>query len=129
LAQVIIEQAPIKQEKEKIYDFDKKKEIEIPKTWLCNYFLDQTIYGIQLISEGEKISWIFFLRAETKELADVRGEALLLQLEEKFPGVTGRVKTLPMITSFLDQTIRLEEIVLPSGIDRGKILLILDFQR
>ena len=82
LAQVIIEQGPINQEKEEIFDYENNVNIEILKTWLRNYFRDLTVYGLELGTDGEKLTWKFFLRAESEKEAFKRGHSLLLYLEK-----------------------------------------------
>jgi len=129
LAQVIIEQGPINQEKEEIFDYENNVNIEILKTWLRNYFRDLTVYGLELGTDGEKLTWKFFLRAESEKEAFKRGHSLLLYLEKLFPGLTGTVITLPFYTGFIYQESTFYELVIPKYIliNTGKFALIKEF--
>ena len=82
LAQLILTQGPIKHESEIIYDYEDGVEIKIPKTWFRNYFRDLTVYGLELSTEGEKLTWKFFLNSQSEYEAEKRGKALLLYLEK-----------------------------------------------
>lgn len=129
LAQVILEQGPINQEREVIFDYENRVNIEIPKTWLRNYFRDLTVYGLELSTDGEKLNWKFFLRAENEQEANNKGNSLLLYLEKLFPGLTGTLITLPIYSGFVYQEFTLYELVIPKMIliNTGKFALIKEF--
>ncbi len=129
LAQVILEQGPINQEREVIFDYETRVNIEIPKTWLRNYFRDLTVYGLELSTDGEKLNWKFFLRAENEQEANNKGNSLLLYLEKLFPGLTGTLITLPIYSGFVYQEFTLYELVIPKMIliNTGKFALIKEF--
>jgi len=129
LAQVILTQGPIKQETEIIFDYQDEIEIKIPKTWFRNYFRDFTVYGLELFTEGEKLTWKFFLNSESEHEAKTRGKALLLYLEKLFPGLTGQVIVVPIQTDLFFQDVVLYELKLPKYIKlhRGKVSIIREF--
>ena len=117
LVKVILSQGPAKQEKETFLDYENKNKIEIEKTWLSNFFQNDTVYGLELTSIGNKIVWEFFVKARTYEQAIIQGSLLLKSLKMKFPGLSGTYKAIPItIEYFSNQNSLLYELVLPSQI-------------
>ena len=57
LVKIKITQSPIPQKKEIVFDLKREKHKEIEKTWMRNYFQDDTVYGLKLSSIGNKIRW------------------------------------------------------------------------
>ena len=117
LAKVKLTQGPAKQEKETLLDYEIRKKIEIDKTWLSNFFQDDTVYGLELTSIGNKIVWEFFVNTKSEEQAIIKGNILLKSLKMKFPGLSGTYKVIPITTEyFFNQNLLLYELVLPSQI-------------
>ena len=77
-AKVRITQGPAQQEKEIFFDFRKEKEYKIEKTWLRNYFQDETVYGLELTSIGNQIVWEFFLKALNPKDGLIKGLLYLI---------------------------------------------------
>jgi len=117
LAKVILTQGPAKQEIEAILDYENLKRIEIEKTWLSNFFQDNTVYGLELTSIGNKIVWEFFVKTRSNEQAIIKGNLLLKSLKMKFPGLSGNYKAIPITTEyFFNSSSMIYELVLPSQI-------------
>ncbi|GAI60090.1 unnamed protein product, partial [marine sediment metagenome] len=83
-------------------------------SWLYDPFGDNLTYGVEFnVNKG--FSWDFFMYAKTAELAEELGEALLMNLQEKYKGLDGKVSVYPLYSKFLDVDRRLYEIILPSN--------------
>jgi hypothetical protein len=54
-ARVRLTQGPAHQKQEIILDQKRGTQVKIEKSWLRNYFHDNTVYGLELISMGDKI--------------------------------------------------------------------------
>lgn len=126
-ARIHITQAPIKQEKEQIFHIESGKKVKIEKTWLCNYFLDTTVYGLELIAEGDRISWVFFLKANTRNEAIVKGNAILKYLKKKFLGLSGKVIAVPIRKSLKSQEVPFYELIFPKDMKNVSFSLIKEF--
>ena len=91
LVKIKITQSPLQQEKEIVFDLKRKEQNEIQKTWMRNYFQDDTVYGLELSSIGNKIRWEYFIRTITLDEAYIKGYRLLNILKRVFPGLDGNV--------------------------------------
>jgi len=112
-AKVRITQGPAQQEKEIFFDFRKEKEFKIEKTWLRNYFQDDTVYGLELTSIGNQIVWEFFIKALDPKDGLIKGHALLNFLKKTFPGLSGVVDVKPIYPFILEQNFIMYELIIP----------------
>ncbi|MHA2283694.1 MAG: hypothetical protein ACXAC5_22865, partial [Promethearchaeota archaeon] len=113
-ARVKITQIPTILETQEFVNPKTHKPVEINKSWLFDPFLDQTVYGVEL-TLNETFSFIFFMYAESEPKALKKGYSFLINLEERFPGLTGEVSTLPVGEFILKQDFPTYELVLPRG--------------
>lgn len=112
-AKVRITQGPAQQEKEIFFDFRKEKEFKIEKTWLRNYFQDDTVYGLELTSIGNQIVWEFFLKALDPKDGLIKGHALFNFLKKTFQGLSGKVDVIPIYSFMLEQDPIIYELKIP----------------
>ena len=68
------------------YELELKQLID--SSWLYDPFGDNLTYGVEF-KVGRCFSWTFFLFAETIEMAEELGGALLYNLQEKYKGLDG----------------------------------------
>ena len=127
LVKIKITQSPVKQEKELVFDYSLKDRNEIEKTWMRNYFQDETVYGLELSSIGNEISWEYFINVATHEEAFIKGYRLLNVLKRVFPGLDGKVEILPIYTDTLANNKTLYELHLPEIHKSDKISLVKNF--
>jgi hypothetical protein len=81
-------------------------------SWLYDPFGDNLTYGVEFnVNKG--FSWDFFLYTKTAELAEELGEALLMNLQEKYKGLDGKVSVYPLYSKYLEIKRRLYEIIIP----------------
>ena len=117
LAKVKLTQGPANREVEELLDYENIKKIQLEKTWLTNFFQDDTVYGLELTSIGNKIVWEFFVNTPNNKQAIIKGNILLKSLKMKFPGLSGTHKAIPITTEyFINPNSMLYELVLPSQI-------------
>ncbi|MHA2282924.1 MAG: hypothetical protein ACXAC5_18940, partial [Promethearchaeota archaeon] len=115
LAKVKLTQSPAKREIEVLLDYENRKKVEIEKTWLTNFFQDDTVYGLELTSIGNKIVWEFFVNTTSNKQAIIKGNLLLKSLKMKFPGLSGTHKAIPITVEYsFNPNSMLYELVLPS---------------
>ena len=127
-ARVRITQGLVQQQEEIILDHNKGTHVKIEKSWLRNYFQDQTIYGLELTSIGDRIIWEFFVRAMSREQALIRENLLLKCLKKEFPGLSGETITVPIkVEDTMNEDILLYEIVFPEFTSTVKASLIKEF--
>jgi len=82
-------------------------------SWLYDPFGDNLTYGVEFnVNKG--FSWDFFIYTKTAEMAEELGEALLMNLQEKYKGLDGKVSVYPLYSKYLEVDRRLYEIILPS---------------
>jgi len=86
----------------------------IDTSWLYDPFGVNLTYGVEF-KVGRCFSWEFFLFAETIEMAEELGGALLYNLQEKYKGLDGHVSVYPLYSEFLEIDRRLYELILPSN--------------
>ena len=122
-----ITQSPIPQKKEIVFDLKREKHKEIEKTWMRNYFQDDTVYGLELSSIGNKIRWEYFIKTLTLDEAYIKGYRLLNILKRVFPGLDGDVNILPIYPFMLEQQKLIYELHLPEFQNIDKISLIKNF--
>jgi len=127
LVKIKITQSPIQQEKEFVFDYSLKKRNEIEKTWMRNYFQDDTVYGLELSSIGNEISWEYFINIATHEEAYIKGHRLLNVFKRVFPGLDGKVEILPIYPFTLEQQKTVYELHLPEIHKADKISLVRNF--
>ena len=127
LVKIKITQSPIQQEKEFVFDYSLKKRNEIEKTWMRNYFQDDTVYGLELSSIGNEISWEYFINIATHEEAYIKGHRLLNVFKRVFPGLDGKVEILPIYPFTLEQQKTVYELHLPEIHKADKISLVKNF--
>lgn len=96
----------------RFYENEVKKIID--KSWLYDPFGDNLTYGVEF-KLGRCFSWEFFLFAETFDMAEELGVALLYNLQEKYKGLDGHVSVDTLYLEFLDINRRLYELILPSN--------------
>ena len=97
---------------QQILDPRTKLLIQTEKSWLCDPFLNQCVYGAE-ISLNKYFTWIFYLSANSKFSALKKGWTFLNYLEENFEGLTGDVDALPITEFILKQTDTIYELVFP----------------
>lgn len=83
-------------------------------SWLCNPFLDSTIYGVNFQIEDDIFSWSFFLNNSTKGDALKNGYRLLAHLKNIFVGMNGKVKVEKKNSYIMNQDIEFYELKLPN---------------
>jgi len=83
-------------------------------SWLYDPFGDELTYGVEF-NIGKCFSWAFFLFAETIELTEELGGAMLYNLQERYKGLDGQVSVYPLYSEFLKINRRLYELILPSN--------------
>ncbi|TES98133.1 MAG: DUF87 domain-containing protein [Promethearchaeota archaeon] len=83
-------------------------------SWLYDPFGDYLTYGVEF-NLGKCFSWTFFLFAETIEMAEELGGALLYNLQERYKGLDGQVSVYPLYSKFLEINRNLYELILPSN--------------
>ena len=127
LVKIQITQSPIPQKKEIIFDLKREKHKEIEKTWMRNYFQDNTVYGLELSSIGNKIRWEYFIKTLTLDEAYIKGYRLLNIFKRVFPGLDGDVNILPIYPFMLEQQKLIYELHLPEFQNIDKISLIKNF--
>jgi hypothetical protein len=127
LVKIKITQSPIQQEKELVFDYSLKKRNEIEKTWMRNYFQDDTVYGLELSSIGNEISWEYFINIATLEEAYIKGHRLLNVFKRVFPGLDGKVEIVPIYPFTLEQKKTIYELCLPEIHKADKISLVKNF--
>jgi hypothetical protein len=86
----------------------------INASWLYDPFGDNLIYGVEF-GIGKYFSWEFYLFAETVEMAEELGGALLYNLQERYRGLDGQMSLYPLYSEFLDIKRSLYELILPSN--------------
>ena len=111
LSKVRIVQVPKTIGKEIVTNPYNKERVEIQKSWLYDPFLDQSVYGLE-ITLSDYFSWVFFLNADSKQEATRRGNSLLMSYRERFPGLAGEVKAMPVSSDMLRQKKDFHELVL-----------------
>ncbi|MHA2398535.1 MAG: hypothetical protein ACXADU_06565 [Promethearchaeota archaeon] len=104
---------------QEILDPRTKLLVKTDKSWLCDPFLNQCVYGAE-ITLNQSFTWIFFLRANSRFSALEKGWTFLNYLEENFEGLTGEVEAFPITRSFLNQNHILYELALPRLPYRGQ---------
>jgi len=127
LVKIKITQSPVQQEKELVFDYSLKDRNEIEKTWMRNYFQDETVYGLELSSIGNEISWEYFINVATHEEAFIKGYRLLNVLKRVFSGLDGKVEMVPIYPDALANNITLYELHLPEIHRSDKISLVKNF--
>ena len=99
-------------------DITRNHEIELKQlidtSWLYDPFGDNLTYGVEF-KVGRCFSWEFFFFAETIEMAEELGGALLYNLQGKYNGLDGYVSVDPLYLEFLKIDRNLYELVLPSN--------------
>jgi len=91
-------------------------------SWLCNPFCDNTVYTMELLIK-DTFSWSFLFNGETEAEAVAKAKAFLYFLKGKFPGLYGKISTLPLTSNYLKRIIPFQEISLPLPIYAGKLPL------
>ena len=127
LVKIIITQSPLQQEKETVFDLKQEKQKEIEKTWMRNFFQDDTVYGLELTSIGNKIKWEYFIRTLTLDEAYIKGYRLLNIFKRVFPGLDGTVEIFPIYPFTLNEQKTIYELYLPEIQTLDKISLIKNF--
>jgi len=127
LVKIKITQSPLQQEKEIVFDLKRKEQNKIEKTWMRNYFQDDTVYGLELSSIGNEIRWEYFIRTPTPEETFIKGYRLLNILKRVFPGLDGNVEVYPIYPFMLEQEQTIYEIDLPEIHKLDKISVIKNF--
>ena len=127
IVKIKITQSPTQQEKEIVFDLKQEKQKEIEKTWMRNYFQDDTVYGLELSSIGNKIKWEYFIRALTLDEAHIQGYRLLNIFKRVFPGLDGIVEIHPIYPFTLEQQKTMYELYLPEIQNIDKVSLIKNF--
>ena len=127
LVKIQLTQSPIQQEKEMVFDLKREKQNEIEKSWMRNYFQDDTVYGLELSSIGNKIKWEYFIRTLTLDDAYVKGFRLLNIFKRVFPGLDGTVDIAPIYPFTLEKQKTIYELYLPEIHNLDKISLIKNF--
>lgn len=127
LVKIKITQGPLKQEKETILGYSLKERYEIGKTWMRNYFQDDTVYGLELSSIGNEIGWEFFINVSTLEEAHVKGYMLMNIFKRVFPGLDGKVNIVPIYPFTFEEKKTVYELCLPKIHNPDKISLIKNF--
>lgn len=107
-----ITQVPVTQENDYVNDPQTNRELEFEKSWLCDPFLDQTIYGAEFTIKSD-FSWVFFFPADSRSEAVKKGHGFLSYLKGKFPGLDGEVFVIPIMPHILKQKRLIYEIILP----------------
>lgn len=104
------------------------EETDIDKSWLCNPFMDNTVYGTEFTIDS-KFSWAFFIPNSSKSEAYFKGNFMLNYLKEKFKGLDGKVQTIQINSESLNQNKNFFELRLPrpNQIYLKKISLITKF--
>ncbi|MHA2473382.1 MAG: hypothetical protein ACXAES_09125, partial [Promethearchaeota archaeon] len=97
---------------QEILDPRTKLLVKTDKSWLCDPFLNQCVYGAE-ITLNQSFTWIFFLRANSRFSALRKGWTFLNYLEENFEGLTGDVDALPITEFILRQTDTILELEFP----------------
>ncbi len=90
-----ITQIPANQDLETIINPETNETVEIKKTWLCDPFLVQSVYGLELTIKNN-FSWVFYMRANSEKHARNQGYEFLSYLEENFLGLKGEVFSSPL---------------------------------
>ncbi|MFX1365139.1 MAG: helicase HerA domain-containing protein [Promethearchaeota archaeon] len=127
-ARVRLTQAPAQQQQETILDQKRSTPVKIQKSWLRNYFHDNTVYGLELTSLGDKIIWEFFLTTPTQKQARIKQNLLLKCLKKEFPGLSGETFEVPIEEEdIIGGDILLYEIVFPVFTSQVKTSLIKEF--
>ncbi len=111
-ARVKITQIPTKLETQEFVNPRTHNGAKIDMSWLFDPFLDQTVYGLEL-TLNKTFSFIFIMYAETESKALKRGYSFLMNLEERFLGLSGEVSALPIGLFILKQEFPTYELVLP----------------
>ena len=127
LVKIKITQGPLKQEKETILGYNLRERYEIEKTWMRNYFQDDTVYGLELSSIGNEIGWEFFINSLTLQEAHVKGYMLLNIFKRVFPGLDGKVNIVPIYPFAFEEKKTVYELCLPKIYNPDKISLIKNF--
>jgi len=127
LVKIKITQGPLKQKKETIFGYGLRERYEIGKTWMRNYFQDQTVYGLELSSIGNEIGWEFFINTLTLEEAHVKGYMLLNIFKRVFPGLDGKVNIVPIYPFTFEEKKTIYELCFPKIHNLDKISLIKNF--
>jgi len=127
LTKIKITQSPLQQEKEIVFDLKRREQNEIEKTWMRNYFQDDTVYGLELSSIGNEIRWEYFIRTPTPEETLIKGYRLLNVLKRVFPGLDGVVDVHPIYPFTLEQQQTIYELNLPEIHKLDKISVIKNF--
>lgn len=127
IVKIKITQSPTQQEKEIVFDLKQEKQKEIEKTWMRNYFQDDTVYGLELSSIGNKIKWEYFIRTLTLDEAHIQGYRLLNIFKRVFPGLDGIVEIHPIYPFTFEQQKTMYELYLPEIQNIDKISLIKNF--
>lgn len=128
-ARVIITQVPTSNHYELVSDLESNsKETDIHKSWLCNPFMDNTIYGTEFQIASD-FSWTFFIPTSNKSQATYKGYFLLNYLKGKFSGLDGNVQVVQITSEKLNNNRYLYELRLPKADSTyfKKILLLKKF--
>jgi len=112
-ARIKITQIPEVIDTEIVWDYDKKKELPIKRSFLINPLGDGTVYGLEL-SLKQEFSWTFFISKDTQEKAFVSGLSFLHHLETLYPGLTAEFTVIQARTLNIHENSELHELVLPT---------------
>ncbi|MFW9822149.1 MAG: hypothetical protein ACFFE4_04400 [Candidatus Thorarchaeota archaeon] len=111
-ARIKVTQIPPISEEQLIFNPETHDSTNIDKSWLFDPFLDRTVYGLEIII-NQYFEWVFFLYANSKNEALIKGNSYILSLEEHFPGLTGTVEALGVTPALLKQNSLIYELKLP----------------